>query len=110
MIVVIITTIGNFIYSGIKAVSPNNTEEINCILKSIETIPETKIAEISLQAFILHQNHLRIKISPVPAPNIRIKSNSCNAFVNSKAKAAENKNKITVAKRPTLTNCFSVAL
>ena len=58
-------------YSGINAVSPNNTDDTTSILNNTETIPETKIAEISLQAFILHQNHLRIKISPVPAPNIR---------------------------------------
>ena len=42
----------------------------------IEINPETNIAEISLQAFILHQNHLNIKISPVPAPNIKITSNN----------------------------------
>ena len=79
------------------------------MLNNTETIPETKIAEISLQAFILHQNHLRIKIRPVPAPNIKMKSNNCNALVNNKAKAAEAKNKITVDKRPTFTFCFSVA-
>ena len=68
------------------------------------------MAEISLQAFILHQNHLRIKISPVPAPNISIKSKSCRAFVSSNAKLADAKNKKTVAKRPTFTNCFSLAV
>ena len=42
----------------------------------IDINPETNIAEISLHALILHQNHLKIKIKPVPAPNIRITSNN----------------------------------
>jgi len=41
----------------------------------IEINPETNIAEISLQAFILHQIHHNIKIRPVPATNTKITSN-----------------------------------
>ena len=38
----------------------------------IDTTPEHIIAAISLHALIRHQNHLKIKIEPVPAPNIKI--------------------------------------
>ena len=53
---------------------------------SMDIHPEAIIAVISLHALIRHQNHLKIKINPVPAPNINIKSNICFAFVNNKAR------------------------
>src|SRR5690606_17962135 len=75
----------------------------------MDTIPETNMAEISLQALIRHQNQRRIKINPVPAPNIKIISNNCNALVSTKASKALQTIKVTVANLPTVTNCLSVA-
>ena len=71
--------------------------------------PEANIADISLQAFILHQNQRKIKIKPVPAPNIRIISNNCNAFVNTNASKALNSINTTVDILPTFTSFLSEA-
>ena len=77
--------------------------------KIIVINPETNIAEISLHALILHQNHLKIKIKPVPAPNIKIIWNSSSALVNNKANKELKTNRETVESLPTLTNSFSEA-
>ena len=78
-------------------------------VNKIEIIPEAIIADISVHALIRHQNQRRIKISPVPAPNIKIISKSCKAFVNDKATRELTIIKITVVILPIFTKCFSVA-
>ena len=73
----------------------------------IEISPEKNIADISLHAFIRNQNHRKIKIKPVPAPNINIKLNSCNAFVKERAINEDITNKKIVKNLAYLTNFFS---
>ncbi len=67
------------------------------------------MADISLHAFILHQNHLKIKINPVPAPKTKSRLNNCIASCINKATIALIIINKTVDNRPTATNFFSDA-
>lgn len=78
-------------------------------LNKMDTIPEKNMADISLHALIRHQNQRRIKISPVPAPNIIIISNIWVALVSNKATIAPRSMMIKVVILPTLTSLFSEA-
>ena len=67
------------------------------------------MAEISLHALMRHQNHLKIKINPVPAPKVRSMSKICKALCNKRAKAALKIIRPMVHNLPTATNLFSEA-
>ena len=79
-LVVTATTNGNSAQPGIKPSIPNKEILTDGIVRIKEIKPDTTMAVISLQALILHQNHRKIKISPVPAPKTRSKLNNCIAF------------------------------
>ena len=74
------TTNGNSAHAGKIPTSPKRPALTEGIVINSDITPEATIAVISLQAFIRHQNHRRIKISPVPAPNTKSKLNNCIAF------------------------------
>src|SRR5690606_12623183 len=103
------TTVGNFAQAGSSPSPPKKYVPNSVKFNKIETTPDTNMADISLQALIRHQNQRRININPVPAPNIKIISNNCNALVSTKANKVLQTIKITVAVLPTATNCFSDA-
>ena len=106
-IVVVKTIIGYFMYGSKKPFSPKKLLEMKFVFNNIEKKPEKNIAEISLHALILYQNHLKINIKPVPAPNIKIKLNNCNALVRNNAIIEEKTNKSMVIILADKTNLFS---
>ena len=105
-IVVTATTKGNSAQLGMIPSRPKRVALIEGIVKVREINPEATIAVISLHAFILHQNHLRIKIRPVPAPNTNKRLNNCIAFCRSKANRVLRTISKTVEILPTATSCF----
>ena len=67
---------------------------------------ELIIAIISVVAFILHQNHLKIYIAPVPAPTKRSRLNAWPALCNVSPNPAPIVILITVKTLPAKTNSF----
>src|SRR5690606_31443485 len=104
------TTKGYSAQSGKTPVPAANRKGPTAVsFNTMEIIPESNMAVISLQSFILNQNHLKLNMSTVPAPNTKSTSNNCRAFCKSRARPALKTINITVEILPTATNLFSEA-